>query len=71
MPGQGRLVARDYTPAELAAQGATISLFGETTYHIHLNDRACWQSVPANGWNYHLGVYQVLKNGSPTAISAA
>ncbi len=36
-------------------------------FDIHLNDRAHWISIPAAVWNYKLGGYQVLKNGSPTA----
>ena len=54
MPGQGRVVERPYTPEERAA-------LGETTFDIHLNDRAYWRNVPAAVWNYKLGGYQVLK----------
>ena len=61
MPGQGRLVKRDYTPAERAALGNAISALGDTTYDVYLNDRAYWRNVPAAVWNYHLGGYQVLK----------
>ena len=38
-----------------------LATLGETTYDIHLNDRAYWQNVPANVWRYKLGGYQVLK----------
>ena len=34
---------------------------GETTYDVHLNDRAYWRNVPAAVWDYKLGGYQVLK----------
>ena len=34
---------------------------GETTFDIHLNDRAFWRNVPANVWTYRLGGYLVLK----------
>ena len=40
---------------------ATMAVLGETTYDIYLNDRAYWQNVPANVWQYKLGGYQVLK----------
>ena len=61
MPGQGRATERPYTPAEREALGNSVTILGETTYDIHLNDRAYWQNVPANVWRYKLGGYQVLK----------
>ena len=61
MPGQGRLVERDYTPDERAALGDAISVLGEKTLDVYLNDRAFWRNVPAAIWNYKLGGYQVLK----------
>ena len=61
MPGQGRLVERDYTPAERAALGDAIPVLGEKTLDVYLNDRAFWRNVPAAIWNYKLGGYQVLK----------
>ena len=61
MPGQGRIVERDYTSAERAALSDALPALGATTYDIYLNDRAYWQNVPAAVWNYHLGGYQVLK----------
>ena len=61
MPGQGRIVERPYTPEERAALGAALPALGETTFDIHLNDRAYWLNVPAAVWNYKLGGYQVLK----------
>ena len=61
MPGQGRVVERDYTAAERAALGAAASTLGETTFDVYLNERAYWRNVPADVWNYHLGGYQVLK----------
>ena len=36
-------------------------MWGETTFDIHLNDRAFWRNVPASVWNYRIGGYQVLK----------
>ena len=61
MPGQGRIVERPYTPEERAALGAALPALGETTFDIHLNDRAYWRNVPAAVWGYKLGGYQVLK----------
>ena len=61
MPGQGRLVQRDYTADERAALGDTIAALGDTTFDVFLNDRAFWRNVPAAIWGYKLGGYQVLK----------
>ena len=61
MPGQGRVVERPYTPEERAALGGARPALGETTFDIHLNDRAYWRNVPAAVWGYKLGGYQVLK----------
>ena len=61
MPGQGRVVQRPYTVEELAALGSAADALGDTTFDIHLNDRAYWRNVPAAVWNYKLGGYQALK----------
>ena len=61
MPGQGRVVERDYTVTEQAALGDDISMLGDTTFDVYLNERAYWCNVPAAVWNYQLGGYQVLK----------
>ena len=61
MPGQGRLVERDYTAAERAALDDTIAALGDTTFDVYLNDRAFWRNVPVAIWGYKLGGYQVLK----------
>ena len=61
MPGQGRLVEREYTADERAALGDTIAALGETTFDVYLNERAFWRNVPAAIWGYKLGGYQVLK----------
>ncbi len=61
MPGQGRVVERDYTPEERAALGDPIHMLGTKTLDIYLNDRAFWRNVPAAIWDYKLGGYQVLK----------
>ena len=61
MPGQGRVVERDYTAAERAALGEAVPTLGNTTFDVYLNQRAYWRNVPAAVWNYQLGGYQVLK----------
>ena len=61
MPGQGRAVERAFTPEERAAMGDALPALGETTFDIHLNDRAFWCNVPAAVWSYRLGGYRVLK----------
>ena len=61
MPGQGRIVEREYTEDERAALGEAIPALGEQTLDVYLNDRAFWRNVPAAIWDYKLGGYQVLK----------
>ena len=61
MPGQGRIVEREYTPEERAALGNSITTLGARTLDVYLNDRAFWRNVPAAIWGYKLGGYQVLK----------
>ena len=61
MPGQGRVVPRDYTTDERAALAHAIATLGDTTFDVYLNDRAYWRNVPAAVWHYQLGGYQVLK----------
>ena len=61
MPGQGRIVEREYTPDERAALGDAIFALGEKTLDVYLNDRAFWRNVPVTIWDYKLGGYQVLK----------
>ena len=61
MPGLGRVVERPYTAGERAELGGAVSVLGETTFDVYLNDRAYWRNVPAAVWNSKLGGYQVLK----------
>ena len=61
MPGQGRIVEREYTLDERAALGDAISVLGEKTLDVYLNEHAFWRNVPAAVWDYKLGGYQVLK----------
>ena len=64
MPGQGRIVEREYTPDERVALGEAISALGTRTLDVYLNDRAYWRNVPTAVWTYKLGGYQVLMAGS-------
>ncbi|MCH8238108.1 MAG: DNA methyltransferase, partial [Proteobacteria bacterium] len=72
MPGPGSVTERDYGKDEkkaLAAgakalglkAGEVISLLGEATLDVHLNDAACWRNVPEGVWGYTIGGYQVIK----------
>ena len=61
MPGQGRVVERNYTADERTALGDAMSVLGQTTFDIYLNGNAYWRNVPAAVWRYKLGGYQVLK----------
>ena len=61
MPGQGRIVERNYTDDERTALADAIWTLGDTTLDVYLNDRAYWRNVPSAVWNYQLGGYQVLK----------
>ena len=61
MPGQGRVVERDYTTDERATLGDAIGVLGQTTFDIYLNGNAYWRNIPAAVWRYKLGGYQVLK----------
>ena len=61
MPGQGRVVERDYTAAEREAMGDAIAVLGDAAIDVYLNDNAWWGNIPTAVWNYKLGGYQVLK----------
>jgi hypothetical protein len=72
MPGKGRVVTRDRTPAEMAtleaaatAHGLTLeaalACLGEQTCDIYLNDVAYWRDVPERVWDCTIGGYQVIK----------
>ena len=61
MPGQGRVVEREYTAAERTVLDNSILTLGAAAIDVYLNDRAYWRNVPAAVWNYQLGGYQVLK----------
>ena len=61
MPGQGRIVERNYTDDERTTLADALPALGDTTFDVYLNERAYWRNVPATVWNYQLGGYQVLK----------
>lgn len=72
MPGKGDARERAYTDAERAAIAAgaealglpaetAFACLGESTFDVHLNDRAYWTNVPARVWAYTIGGYQVMK----------
>ena len=61
MPRQGHLVERSYTFGERTALGDALSILGEPTFDIYLNEKTYWRNIPGAVWNYKLGGYQVLK----------
>jgi hypothetical protein len=71
-PGKGKIVQREYTPAELNAitQSALSSdltvdqvfaAIGTMTCDVYLNDGTYWKNVPVKVWDYYIGGYQVIK----------
>ena len=72
MPGKGKFVERDYTAKEREAivVGATtlglsekqaLTLIGERTLDVYLNNLAYWKNIPLRVWEYTIGGYQVIK----------
>lgn len=72
MPGQGKLVERDYSSTERDAlfdgvkklglsQKQAFDLLGGKTCDIYLNDLAFWANVPQKVWEYSIGGNQVIK----------
>jgi Type ISP C-terminal specificity domain len=60
MLGRGRIVPRDYAPAEAAAQ-TEAALLGARTNDVFLNEDAYWRNIPETVWSFTIGGYQVLK----------
>jgi len=72
MPGKGKLLERDYSPAERKAilDGAkalhvsekeAFAHLGDKTCDVHLNNVAYWSNVPARVWECTIGGNQVIK----------
>jgi hypothetical protein len=66
MPGKGKIIERDYSPAGREAfvgpRGERCSpLLGDRTCDVYLNDVAYWSNIPARVWEYTIGGYQVIK----------
>ena len=72
MPGKGKLLEREYSPAERKSilEGAKalclsekelFAHFGEKTCDVYLNDVAYWSNIPIRVWEYTIGGYQVIK----------
>jgi hypothetical protein len=72
MPGQGKLVDRNYSPSErnailegAKANGLTekqaFAHLGKKTCDIYLNDVAYWSNIPERVWEYSIGGNQVIK----------
>jgi hypothetical protein len=72
MPGGGDARQRTYTDEEREAiergaaalnieLDAALTLLGDTTYDLYLNETTCWSNVPANVYGYTIGGYQVIK----------
>jgi len=61
MPGKGKITDRDYTDTERASLGEVISLLGERTCDVYLNEFAYWSNIPLRVWEYTIGGYQVMK----------
>jgi hypothetical protein len=61
MAGQGKVVERAPSNAELAALDA-VGLQPETTVcDVYLNERVFWSAVPRGAWQTVIGGYQVMK----------
>jgi hypothetical protein len=68
MPGKGKIVERDYTPAERSTAVPAVSAgedaratLGDRTLDVYLNDVAYWSNIPIKVWEYTIGGYQVIK----------
>jgi hypothetical protein len=72
MPGNGKVIARDYSGDELAelergsellgySMERLVKQFGASTFDVYLNDVAYWRNIPSRVWSYSIGGYQVIK----------
>jgi hypothetical protein len=72
MPGRGKLIDREYSPAERKAilngsrtlglsETVAFACLGENTCDVYLNNIAFWSNIPSRVWDYTIGGYQVIK----------
>jgi hypothetical protein len=66
MPGKGKIIERDYSPAEREPfarprRERRSPLLGDRTCDVYLNDVAYWSNIPLRVWEYTIGGYQVIK----------
>jgi hypothetical protein len=64
MPGRGKAMERPYTPQETKALAESVTILGERTVDVYLNDRVCWRNIPSRLWDYTISGYAVIKNSS-------
>jgi hypothetical protein len=60
MPGQGRVVTRDYA-ADEAEAAESAALLGVQTHDIFLSADSYWRNIPDKVWRFTIGGYKVLK----------
>ena len=72
MPGKGKSMVRDYAAEEKESilvgakqsglsEDKLLSLLGDRTLDVYINDVAYWRNVPVKVWEYYIGGYQVIK----------
>jgi hypothetical protein len=72
MPGKGKFIERDYTAKEREAIAAgapalglpeeqVVTLLGDRTLDVYLNNIAYWRNIPIRVWEHTIGGYQVIK----------
>ena len=61
MPGKGKTVRREYSPAEQHAISDATTILGQGTIDVYLNDRVYWRNIPAAVWEYTISGYAVIK----------
>lgn len=68
MPGQGKLIERERTEAEIKSliagnldKADVFQLLGETTCDVYLNNSCMWKNIPTKVWEFFIGGYQVIK----------
>jgi len=61
MPGKGKTFERPYSPQEQKTLSESISILGETTLDVYLNDHVCWRNIPVRIWEHTISGYSVIK----------